>query len=143
PGSEWAHNGARVVPASPYSLSTPGPGPSSSPRAGAGDAPARGRPRVDIDGPSPQSVCHCREGSMATVTPNDRSITRRQLLKVGGGALAAAAMAPHLGPGPAVAQTSRRGGVLRLTFQVDPIGFDPHQTISFATMVPLSFVYSR
>ena len=80
---------------------------------------------------------------MATVTPNDRSITRRQLLKVGGGALAAAAMAPHLGPGPAVAQTSRRGGVLRLTFQVDPIGFDPHQTISFATMVPLSFVYSR
>ena len=80
---------------------------------------------------------------MATVTPNDRSITRRQLLKAGGGALAAAAMAPHLGPGPAVAQTSRRGGVLRLTFQVDPIGFDPHQTISFATMVPLSFVYSR
>ena len=80
---------------------------------------------------------------MATVTPNDRSITRRQLLKAGGGALAAAAMAPHLGPGPAVAQTPRRGGVLRLTFQVDPIGFDPHQTISFATMVPLSFVYSR
>jgi len=80
---------------------------------------------------------------MATVTPNDRSITRRQLLKAGGGALAAAAMAPHLGPGPAVAQTSKRGGVLRLPFQVDPIGFDPHQTISFATMVPLSFVYSR
>src|SRR5712692_9979387 len=48
-----------------------------------------------------------------------------------------------LGLGAAEAQTPKRGGVLRLTFQVDPLHFDPHQTLSFATMVPLSFAYSR
>jgi peptide/nickel transport system substrate-binding protein len=74
---------------------------------------------------------------------DDRSITRRDLLRTGAGVLAGAAMTPHLGTGPVQAQTPKRGGVLRLTFQVDPLGFDPHQTISFATMVPLSFVYSR
>ena len=74
---------------------------------------------------------------------NDGRITRRELLTVGGGALAIAAVAPHLGPGPTQAQTPRRGGVLRLTVISDPLHFDPHQTISFLTMVPLSFVYSR
>jgi peptide/nickel transport system substrate-binding protein len=74
---------------------------------------------------------------------NDRRITRRELFAVGGGALAIAAVAPHLGPGPAQAQTPKRGGVLRLTVISDPLHFDPHQTISFLTMVPLSFVYSR
>jgi peptide/nickel transport system substrate-binding protein len=74
---------------------------------------------------------------------NDRRITRRELLTAGGGALAIAAVAPHLGPGPAQAQTPKRGGVLRLTVISDPLHFDPHQTISFLTMVPLSFVYSR
>ena len=33
--------------------------------------------------------------------------------------------------------------MLRLTVQADPLHFDPHQTISFVTMVPLSLVYSR
>ena len=33
--------------------------------------------------------------------------------------------------------------MLRLTVQADPLHFDPHQTISFLTMVPLSLVYSR
>jgi len=74
---------------------------------------------------------------------NGRRITRRELLTAGGGALAIAAVAPHLGPGPAQAQTPKRGGVLRLTVISDPLHFDPHQTISFLTMVPLSFVYSR
>ncbi|PYM31228.1 MAG: hypothetical protein DME15_18365 [Candidatus Rokuibacteriota bacterium] len=74
---------------------------------------------------------------------NGRRITRRELLTAVGGALAIAAVAPHLGPGPAQAQTPKRGGVLRLTVISDPLHFDPHQTISFLTMVPLSFVYSR
>jgi peptide/nickel transport system substrate-binding protein len=70
------------------------------------------------------------------------SLTRRELLKAGS-ALAVASAVPIAGPGSASAQTPKRGGTLRLTVIVDPLHFDPHQTISFATMVPLSFVYSR
>ena len=55
-----------------------------------------------------------------------------------------AATLPQLGPPAAQAQTPKRGGTLRLAQQADPVtGFDPHQTISFLTMIPLSFVYSR
>jgi peptide/nickel transport system substrate-binding protein len=74
------------------------------------------------------------------------SIGRREILRLGGAAatVAAAGSAGVLAtPAPAQAQTPKRGGTLRLTFQVDPLGFDPHATISFATMVPLSFAYSR
>ena len=46
-------------------------------------------------------------------------------------------------PAPATAQAPKRGGVFRLAIQLDPVGFDPHQTVSFATMVPLSFTHSR
>jgi len=67
----------------------------------------------------------------------DTSLTRRELLKTG--ALAATAAVPGVASG----QTPKRGGTLRLTFQADPLHFDPHQTLSFVTMVPLSFVYSR
>src|SRR5256885_14850277 len=72
-----------------------------------------------------------------------RRIPGRGPLAAGGGALASAALAAHLGPGPAQAQTPRRGGVLRLTVISDPLHFDPHQTISLLTMVPLTSVYSR
>ena len=49
-----------------------------------------------------------------------------------------------LAPETARAQTPKRGGTFRLALQSDPVtGFDPHQTISFVTMVPLSFAYSR
>lgn len=78
--------------------------------------------------------------------PVSTSLTRRDLLKAGG-ATAVAGIASGAGliaPEPARAQTPKRGGTLRLTFQSDPVtGFDPQQTISFVTMVPLSFVYSR
>jgi ABC-type transport system substrate-binding protein len=57
-------------------------------------------------------------------------ISRRSLLKAGGGALAAAAVAPHLGAGTATAQTPKRGGTLSLRLW-DPPHFDPHLTISY------------
>src|SRR3989454_12715603 len=77
------------------------------------------------------------------------NLERRDVLKLGGAALAAATVASAGGVGllasePAGAQTPKRGGTLRLALQSDPVtGFDPHQTISFLTMIPLSFSYSR
>ena len=76
-------------------------------------------------------------------TPANLGLSRRDALKVGGAALALAVTGSHGAPAPAEAQTPKRGGVLRLTVQADPLHFDPHQTISFVTMVPLSLVYSR
>ena len=72
--------------------------------------------------------------------------TRRDVLKLGATAVATGgviAVTDLATPRPAGAQTPRRGGVLRLAHQLDPVGLDPHQTISFATMIPLSFIYSR
>ncbi|HEV8199988.1 MAG TPA: ABC transporter substrate-binding protein [Candidatus Polarisedimenticolia bacterium] len=76
-------------------------------------------------------------------TPTNHGLSRREALKVGGAALALAVTGSHGVAAPAEAQTPKRGGVLRLTVQADPLHFDPHQTISFVTMVPLSLVYSR
>ena len=70
------------------------------------------------------------------------SLTRRELLKAGG-ALTIAAAAPAIGAEPAAAQAPRRGGVFRFAMQLDPQGFDPHATLSFVTMIPLSFSHSR
>lgn len=71
------------------------------------------------------------------------TLTRRDLLKAGG-ALAVAATVPPLAAGEVRAQAPKRGGTLRLAHQLDPVtGFDPHQTISFLTMIPLSFTHSR
>jgi len=75
--------------------------------------------------------------------PTNHELSRREALKVGGATLALGAARLGRAPRPAEAQTPKKGGVLRLTFQADPLHFDPHQTISFVTMVPLSFVYSR
>ena len=76
-------------------------------------------------------------------TPANHGPSRREALKIGGAALALAVTGSHRAAAPAEAQTPKRGGVLRLTVQADPLHFDPHQTISFVTMVPLSLVYSR
>jgi peptide/nickel transport system substrate-binding protein len=70
------------------------------------------------------------------------SLTRRELLKAGG-ALALAAGAPAVGVDSAAAQAPKRGGTFRFAMQLDPQGFDPHQTVSFVTMIPLSFSHSR
>jgi peptide/nickel transport system substrate-binding protein len=76
------------------------------------------------------------------------SLSRRELLKLGtatGAALAGGLVdVRDLSVRPAAAQTPKRGGTLRLTLISDPVtGFDPHLTISFVTMVPLSFTHSR
>ena len=70
------------------------------------------------------------------------TMTRRDALKLGGGALALGAL--DLGrPGTAAAQTPKRGGTFRLRSHVQPVHFDPHATLAFSTMIPLSFAYSR
>ena len=74
------------------------------------------------------------------------SMTRRDLLKLTGAGLTAgsALSVRELAvPAPAAGQTPKRGGVFRLAHQQDPVGFDPHQTLSYATMIPLSLAYSR
>jgi peptide/nickel transport system substrate-binding protein len=73
---------------------------------------------------------------------DNTGITRRSVLTTGAAAAVIAATGPQLVT-PAYAQTPKRGGTLRLTFQADPLHFDPHQTLSFVTMCPLSLVYSR
>lgn len=79
---------------------------------------------------------------MADSTTN-ASLTRRSLLQLGAAAAAGAAVDLPL-PSGATAQRPKRGGTLRLAHQLDPVtGFDPHQTVSFLTMIPLSFAYSR
>ncbi len=75
-------------------------------------------------------------------TPSDSGVSRRDLLKTGAGAVALAVSGVQLAT-PAQAQTPKKGGTLRLTFQADPLHFDPHQTLSFVTMCPLSLCYSR
>jgi peptide/nickel transport system substrate-binding protein len=69
-------------------------------------------------------------------------LTRRSVLATGAAAAVLAATGPQLVT-PAQAQTPKRGGTFRMTVLSDPLHFDPHQTLSFVTMVPLSFAYSR
>jgi peptide/nickel transport system substrate-binding protein len=73
---------------------------------------------------------------------DDRDLSRRTLLKLGG--VAAALSVTDLGRPPASeAQTPKRGGTFRLRSHVAPVHFDPHQTIAFSTMIPLSLAMSR
>lgn len=65
-------------------------------------------------------------------------ISRRDVLKLAGTAAAATPILPHA----VSAQTPKRGGVLRVRGE-DPVGFDPHLTVSFKTMQSLSFTHSR
>ena len=78
--------------------------------------------------------------------PHASSLTRRDLLKLGGVAVAAGAAGaglPLVSPGAAVAQAPKRGGTFRIRFHLAPVHFDPQQTVAFTTMVPLSFTHSR
>src|SRR5437667_12491561 len=66
-------------------------------------------------------------------------LSRRDLIKLG----AAAAAAGALDIRPAEAQTPKRGGVFKVRHHVQPVHFDPQQTIAFPTMMALSYCMSR
>jgi peptide/nickel transport system substrate-binding protein len=70
------------------------------------------------------------------------NVTRRELLALVGAALAVAAGRDRIAPLPAHAQTPRRGGVFQIS-GFDPVGFDPHQTLSYRTLTILSMTHSR
>ena len=69
-------------------------------------------------------------------------LSRRDLLKLGGGAAAAVALTPGISTPPAWAQTPKRGGVLTMRGW-DPPHFDPHLTVSYKTHIAYSFTHSR
>jgi peptide/nickel transport system substrate-binding protein len=69
------------------------------------------------------------------------SLSRRELLRAGG--MFAVTAGSLVAADSAAAQTPRRGGTFRFAMQLDPQGFDPHQTIAFVTMIPLSLSHSR
>jgi peptide/nickel transport system substrate-binding protein len=56
-------------------------------------------------------------------------LSRRKLLKTGGGAVAAAVVLPHM----SFAQTPKRGGTLRVSNGGDPPDFDLHQAVTYLT----------
>ena len=58
------------------------------------------------------------------------TVTRRDVLKLGGAALAAAGSA-GLATTVAAAQAPKRGGTFRIRFQLAPVHFDPQQTVAF------------
>ena len=66
------------------------------------------------------------------------NLSRRDVLRLGGAALAGASLAPSI----ARAQTPKRGGTLSIRTW-DPPHFDPFQTISYKTHIALSFTHSR
>ena len=75
-------------------------------------------------------------------TQRDGGVNRRDLLKLGGAAMAALASAPHIGAGPASAQAPKRGGTINVRAW-DPPHWDPHLTISYKTHIAYSFTHSR
>jgi peptide/nickel transport system substrate-binding protein len=66
------------------------------------------------------------------------SLSRRDLLQLGGSVFAGATLAPSA----VRAQTPKRGGTLAIRTW-DPPNFDPFQTISYKTHIALSFTHSR
>jgi peptide/nickel transport system substrate-binding protein len=76
-------------------------------------------------------------------TRHPLGLSRRELLKAGGSALAATAAGPYvLGARSAGAATPKPGGEFRFRGYTPP-HFDPHLTSSYTTMINLSFTHSR
>jgi len=72
------------------------------------------------------------------------TITRRDLLKLGGAAVAAEAVLPVLDCGAAEAQTPKRGGIFRIRGEDATTGFDPHLSANHHRIATnLSFTHSR
>src|SRR5262245_42705009 len=70
------------------------------------------------------------------------NVSRRDILRLGATAAVAGAAA-GLGAGETAAQTPKRGGIFHVRHHVQPVHFDPHQTIAFPTMMALSYCMSR
>ena len=70
------------------------------------------------------------------------SISRRDVLKLGGLAAVAGVTVDLVAPPPVLGQTPKHGGVFKLRGE-DPIGFDPQLVLSYRTMTNLSFTHSR
>lgn len=71
---------------------------------------------------------------------------RRRLLQLGAAGVVAGLAMGREGRGlvgRALGQEPRPGGTFRLRFHIPPVHFDPHQTLAFSTMIPLSFTHSR
>src|SRR5687767_15496941 len=68
------------------------------------------------------------------------AVTRRDVPQLGS---AAAAVGPVGAPLPIEAQAPKKGGILKVRHHVQPVHFDPHQTIAFPTMMALSYCMSR
>lgn len=82
---------------------------------------------------------------MTQDSPRHLDPSRRQVLKLGGAAFAAASVAGAvelMGPLAAAAATPKRGGTFRFRGYTPP-HFDPHLTASYTTMINLSFTHSR
>src|SRR5438128_2818546 len=72
------------------------------------------------------------------------TVTRRDLLKLGGAAVAAEAVLPLLDCGAAEAQTPKRGGIFRVRGEDATTGFDPHLSANHHRIATnLSFTHSR
>ena len=77
---------------------------------------------------------------------NSPTVSRRDILKLGTTAAVAGAIGTAgggLGPREAAAQTPKRGGIFHIRHHVQPVHFDPQQTIAFSTQWPLSYCMSR
>jgi peptide/nickel transport system substrate-binding protein len=83
-------------------------------------------------------------------------LSRRNLLKLGGAAAVASTLSLRheesvadpddtgsLGGSREKYEAAKRGGTFRVRLDQAPVHFDPHQTVAYSTMVPLSFAYSR
>ena len=78
--------------------------------------------------------------------PIGPQVSRRDLIKLGGMAVAAGASGTGwslLDAPNAEAQAPKRGGTFRMRFHLAPVHFDPQVTVAFTTMLPLSFTHSR
>ena len=69
-------------------------------------------------------------------------VSRRDLLRLGAAAAVSAAGVAGAAC-PAAAQAPRRGGVFKVRHPVQPVHFDPQQTVAFPTMMALSYCMSR
>jgi ABC-type transport system substrate-binding protein len=87
-------------------------------------------------------LAHEGEKMAVPVAPTD--ISRRDLLKLGGAAVAAGTVLPLLGREAAEAQTPKRGGVFRIRGEDATTGFDPHLFSNHHRIsTNLSFTHSR